>query len=151
MSKNYIHLTEAERELIATMHWEGKGPSEIATTIGRDKGTISRELKRNASPEYSCYTPCQAHKRSEQRKLTARHSRPLLKSKKIQQFVRRKLKAGWSPEIISGRLKEQKTGLSISPEAIYQFVYHRDTPDRELLISQLCRAHQKRRIKGKGR
>jgi IS30 family transposase len=149
MSKTYVHLTEAERELIATMHWEGKGPSEIARTIGRDKGTISRELRRNASADYSCYTPCQAHKRSAQRKLTARHSRPLLKNKKIQQYVRQKMKLGWSPEIIAGRLK--KNGQSISHEAIYQFIYHRDTPDREQLISQLCRAHRKRRIKGKER
>lgn len=151
MSKHYVHLTEAERELIAKMRWEGKGPSTIAQALDRDKGTISRELTRNSTSEYRCYTPCQAHKRSEQRRLTARHSRPLLKSKKIQQYVRQKLKLGWSPEIISGRLKEQKTGLSISPEAIYQFIYHRNTPDRELLISQLCRAHRKRRIKGKGR
>lgn len=149
MSKNYVHLTEAERELIATMHWEGKGPSEIARTIGRDKGTISREIRRNESPGYSCYTPCQAQKRSDQRKLTARHSRPMLKNKKIQQYVRRKLKLNWSPEIIAGRLKEN--GQSISHEAIYQFIYHRDTPDREQLISQLCHAHRKRRIKGKGR
>jgi IS30 family transposase len=149
MSKTYVQLTEAERELIASMHWEGKGPSEIARMIDRNKGTISRELSRNASTEYCCYTPCQAHKRSAERKLTARHSRPLLKSKKIQQYARRKLKLGWSPEIIAGRLK--KTGQSISHEAIYQFIYHQDTPDREQLISQLCRAHRKRRIKGKVR
>ena len=149
MSKTYVQLTEAERELIASMHWEGKGPSEIARTIGRDKGTISRELRRNSSQGYICYTPCQAHKRSAQRKLTARHSRPLLKNEKIQRYVRQKLKLNWSPEIIAGRLK--KNGQSISHEAIYQFIYHRDTPDREQLISQLCRAHRKRRIKGKGR
>lgn len=151
MSKHYVHLTEAERELIAKMRWEGKGPSEIARTLDRDKGTVSRELTRNASPEYHCYTPCQAQKRSGQRRLTARHSRPLLKSKKIQQYVRQKLKINWSPEIIAGRLKKDMRGQSISPEAIYQFIYHRDTPDREHLISQLCRAHRKRRIKGKGR
>ena len=149
MSKTYVQLTEAERELIASMHWEGKGPSEIARTIGRDKGTISRELRRNSSQGYICYTPCQAHKRSAQRKLTARHSRPLLKNENIQRYVRQKLKLNWSPEIIAGRLK--KNGQSISHEAIYQFIYHRDTPDREQLISQLCRAHRKRRIKGKGR
>jgi IS30 family transposase len=151
MSKHYVHLTEAERELIAKMHWEGKCPSEIARALERNKGTISREIARNSSSEYSCYAPCQAQKRSEQRKLTARHSRPLLKSKQIQQYVRQKLKINWSPEIIAGRLKERKPGLSISPEAIYQFIYHRNTPDREQLISQLCRAHRKRRIKGKGR
>lgn len=151
MSKHYVHLTEAERELIAQMHWEGKGPSEIARALDRDKGTISRELKRNASPEHGCYTPCRAQKRSQQRKLTARHSRPLLKNKQIQQYVRRKLKINWSPEIIAGRLKEEMPGLSISPEAIYQFIYHGATPDRDQLISLLCRAHRKRRIKGKGR
>jgi IS30 family transposase len=151
MSKTYVHLTEPERELIASMHWEGNGPSEIARVLGRDKGTISRELARNASPEYNCYTPCRAQRRYDQRKRTARHDRPLLKSKKIQQYVRQKLKINWSPEIIAGRLKEEKPGLSISPEAIYQFIYHRDTPDREQLISQLCRAYRKRRIKGKGR
>jgi IS30 family transposase len=149
MSKTYVQLTEAERELIASMHWEGKGPSEIARTIGRDKGTISRELRRNSSQGYICYTPCQVHKRSAQRKLTARHGRPLLKNEKIQRYVRQKLKLNWSPEIIAGGLK--KNGQSISHEAIYQFIYHRDTPDREQLISQLCRAHRKRRIKGKGR
>jgi IS30 family transposase len=151
MSKTYIHLTEAERELIAQMRWEGKGPSEIARALDRDKGTISRELSRNASAGYHCYTPCQAQKRSEQRKLTARHGRPLLKSKKIQQYVRRKLKIGWSPEIIAGRLRSEMPGYSITPESIYRFIYHRGTLDREQLISLLCRAHRKRRIKGKGR
>jgi IS30 family transposase len=151
MSINYVHLTEAERELIAKMHWEGKGPSEIALALDRNKGTISRELNRNASPEYRCYTPCRAQKRSDQRKLTARHSRPLLKNKKIQQYVRRKLKIDWSPEIIAGRLKNEMPGQSISPEAIYQFIYHEETPDRDHLISLLCRAHRKRRLKGKGR
>jgi len=33
MSKHYVHLTEAERELVAKMHWEGKGPSAIARSI----------------------------------------------------------------------------------------------------------------------
>jgi IS30 family transposase len=128
MSKTYVHLTETERELIASMHWEGKGPSEIARVLGRDKSTISRELIRNASPGYSCYTPCRAQKRSDLRKLTARHDRPLLKNKKIQQYVRRKLKIGWSPEIIAGRLKNGTSGLSISPEAIYQFIYQPGYP-----------------------
>lgn len=45
--KNYKHTTMSERELIAKMHWEGKGIGEIAGALGRDKGTISGELKRN--------------------------------------------------------------------------------------------------------
>ena len=60
MEKQYKHLTMTERELIAKMHWEGKGINEIARAIDRDKGTISRELNRNSSSEYQCYTPCRA-------------------------------------------------------------------------------------------
>ena len=115
MTKTYVHLTETERELIASMRWEGKGPSEIARVLDRDKGTISSELRRNASPEYNCYTPCRAEKRSDQRKLTARHDRPLLKNKKIQKYVRRRLKVGWSPEIIAGCLKN---GTSVCQSAL---------------------------------
>jgi len=43
MPKNYKHLTMSERELIAKMHWEGKGLNEIANALARDKGTISRD------------------------------------------------------------------------------------------------------------
>jgi len=64
MPKNYKHITMDERELIAKMHWEGKELSEIANALARDKGTISRELKRNASSEYRCYTPCRAQCRA---------------------------------------------------------------------------------------
>jgi transposase, IS30 family len=67
MPKNYNHITMDERELIAKMHWEGKELSEIANALARDKGTISRELKRNASSEYRCYTPCRAQCRADER------------------------------------------------------------------------------------
>ncbi|WP_438821344.1 IS30 family transposase [Demequina capsici] len=43
------YLSFAEREEIALLHVQGKGVREIARTIGRDPGTISRELRRNAA------------------------------------------------------------------------------------------------------
>ena len=51
----YLSLTE--REEIALLKAQDKGVREIARTIGRDPGTISRELRRNAAtrggkPEY---------------------------------------------------------------------------------------------------
>jgi IS30 family transposase len=121
------------------MRWEGKGPSEIARVLNRDKGTISRELSGNASSEYHCYTPCRAQRRYDQRKLTVRHSRPLLKSKKIQQYVRQKLKINWSPEIIVGRLKKEMPSQSISPEAIYQFIYHQGDQEGHVFLLEFRR------------
>src|SRR3954470_16123253 len=43
------YLSFAEREEIALLHAQGKGVREIARTIGRAPGTVSRELRRNAA------------------------------------------------------------------------------------------------------
>ena len=43
------YLCFAEREEIALLRVQGKGVREIARTIGRDPGTISRELRSNAA------------------------------------------------------------------------------------------------------
>ncbi|MBL7214815.1 MAG: IS30 family transposase, partial [Phycisphaerae bacterium] len=43
------HLTIDERESILKMHSEQKNMTDIADEIGRNKGTISRELSRNRS------------------------------------------------------------------------------------------------------
>jgi IS30 family transposase len=41
---------------------------------------------------------------------------------------------GWSPELIAGRLGMDHPGKTISYEAIYQYLYHPTTEDREALI-----------------
>ena len=42
----YTHLIMDEREIIAQMRYAGDSLSEIAEQLGRDKGTVSRELNR---------------------------------------------------------------------------------------------------------
>lgn len=46
------YLSFAEREEIALLRAQGSGVREIARAIGRDPGTISRELRRNAAVRY---------------------------------------------------------------------------------------------------
>jgi len=43
------YLSFAEREEIALLRVQGEGVREIARRIGRDPGTVSRELRRNAA------------------------------------------------------------------------------------------------------
>jgi len=129
------------------MYWEQKSLGEIALAIGRDKSTISRELKRNSAPAYKRYTPCRAQARSCERKSRAnQHQR--LKNDQIRLYVREKLAEDWSPELIAGRLKMDLPGCSISHEAIYQYIYHPRTPNRLEMIGHLRRAHRKRKAKG---
>jgi IS30 family transposase len=150
MAKEYIHLTLAERDLITTMLSEKKSLCEIAKAIGRSKSTLSRELKRNASLEYKLYLSHRAYGRAVQRRKQA-SQRLRLKNDRIISYVTTKLKEGWSPEQIAGRIGIDHPGRSISHEAIYQYIYHPETEGRQDLIRCLRRAHRKRKNKGIGR
>ena len=147
MTKEYIHLSIFERDKITIMLSEKKTLGEIGKELGRSKSTISRELKRNSSAEYKLYLSHRAHARSVLRRGEA-SSRPRLKDKRIMSYVHNKLKEGWSPEQISGRIGIDFPNLSISHEAIYQYVYSAETVGRQELIQCLRRSHRKRKSKG---
>src|SRR6185369_28851 len=112
MPKTYKHLSQEERELIAVQLSEGSSLGDIAKAVGRDRSTISRELKRNSPPERRRYVPCRAHARACERKTKAnQHER--LKNDFIRQYVKDGLARGWSPEQISGRIRIEHPGQSI--------------------------------------
>jgi IS30 family transposase len=150
MTKPYKHLLAEEREEICVLHSQGYSEDDIGRAIGRAKSTVSRELSRNASPEYQCYRAGRAQQRAEARRATASHHQRL-KCDTIRDYVRAHLQEDWTPELIAGRLPLEHPGLSISVEAVYQYIYAADTPDRERLIDRLPRQHRKRKPKGKGR
>lgn len=119
----YRHFSIEERESLQYMWWERKSIRSMAKTLNRSPSSVSRELKRNFSLEHRRYTPRLAHQRAlAKRKSRGRHDR--LKNDSVRQYVISRLKEGWSPEQISGRMKREGIG-SISHEAVYQFVYAR--------------------------
>jgi IS30 family transposase len=71
MKKGYVHLSLKEKDVITTMLSEKRSLGEIAKALGRSKSTISRELKRNCSPEYKLYLSHRAHGRAEGRRKQA--------------------------------------------------------------------------------
>lgn len=147
MPKPYKHLTSHERDLLSVLKSKGKSLREIARVLQRDPGTVSRELKRNAPPIHTgYYLAHKAHDRASNRACESRtHKR--LKNDQIRQYVSKYLKHGWSPELIAGRLKLLYPELSISHEAIYQWVY----VDARDLIPLLVRAHRNRKCRGYSR
>jgi transposase, IS30 family len=151
MENQYKHLTMIERDRITELLlYERKTISEIAKVLGRHKSTISLELQRNSSPVRELYLSRRAQFRADQRRTEA-CCRPRLKNDPTRNYVQEKLIIGWSPEIIAGRIKKDHPGLSISHEAIYQYIYHPQTPKRHELINCLRRAHRKRKQRGIGR
>jgi IS30 family transposase len=150
MGKGYRHLSLTERDRITELKSEGVGLRKMAKELGRSPGTLSRELKRNATSAYKVYLSHRAHDRAVKRKQEA-GVRPRLKDERIVSYVRARLAEEWSPELISGRISQEIRGVVISHEAIYQYIYHPKTEGREELIGHLVRGHRKRKRKGIGR
>jgi transposase, IS30 family len=96
------HLTKEERDRIAQLHHRGALQREIAEAIGRDPGTISRELARNRFGG-ECFAT-QADDLARQRRRCRRLTRKL-DDPEINAAVRRGLAQEWSPEQIAGARK----------------------------------------------
>lgn len=77
------------------------------------------------------YEPAHAHQMSLERKQNAWLAKQPLKSKKIYDYVLEHLREGWSPEQISGRLREVDhvgdPSWQICHETMYQFIYKKKT------------------------
>lgn len=112
---------------------------EIAEHLGKNKSTISREIKRNSGKRGYRYK--QAHTISVLRKINSKkyiRLNPLL-----QRLIERKLKKEWSPEQISGWLG--KNGHpKISHETIYKMIYL-DKDLGGILYKYLRQSNKKRR------
>ena len=148
---NYKHFSIEEREKIQEFLWQKKSIRCIAEELNRSSSSVSRELQRNFPQERERYTPRLAHEKAIHKR-TQRGREERLKTDEIRSYVISHLKLGFSPEQITGTIKQEKIG-SISHEAIYQYIYHqiyRDgygyvKPKKEDL--RLClRRKKKRRI-----
>lgn len=116
----------------------------IAKKLGRHHSTLSRELDRNAKYGRK-YIPCVAD-RFAVRKALKQRFRAALKNPEVFLYVREKLKLGWSPEIISGRIEKDHPGQSINPETIYKYIYSKKAK-RDKLFKYLEFGRKKRRVK----
>lgn len=117
----YQHFTVEEREKIQEMLWQKQSLRSISKELNRSPSSVSREIRRNKSPEKGLYTPRAAHARAELN-CHNRGREERLKNDVIRSYVTKHLKLGWSPEQISGTIKKE-AGEHISHEAIYQYVY----------------------------
>jgi IS30 family transposase len=118
MGCQYGHLTLEERCAIAELHQAGHSKHQIASALDRSPSSISRELKRNSGKQVG-YKPSYAQEQTRARRW--RGSR-LERDAELREFVLDRLKHGWSPEQIAGRLKQQKAAPTISYESIYRFI-----------------------------
>ena len=97
--------------------------------------------------ESNSYCDRAAQEFADERKAIPRHKRRH-SNEELRSYVTEKLKCGWSPEIISNRLKRDyphsRKTKRISPETIYQWIY-KDATQGGTLYTHLVRTHKKRK------
>ncbi len=141
--RRFKQLTPQERDRIYQLYQDGKTQAEIAKELGRNKGTISRELKRNWHQIFDEYLPDTAQRKADRRKAMGRKRHYLDRFPRLKAHVLARIKAGWTPDLIAGELRQQKACF-LAKESIYQFVYSLE--GRKLNLRQyLPRAHRIRR------
>ncbi len=117
MSKDYHHLTYAQRCQISILKDRGDSFRSIAKALNIHHTTVSREYKRNAGQRG--YRHKQAQEKATDRKAISQNKKMTLERIEI---IEDKLKMQWSPVQISGWLKRKKLE-HVSHESIYKHVW----------------------------
>lgn len=148
--KAYSHLSAEERIRIDELrNRDGLGVRQIALRIGRDKATVSRELKRglwfasNENDSYRPYRPkrlktgpwtCRpfysamtAQRKAEQRAREPRKPRRMAYDPLLA-WVMTALRKGWTPERIEGRLFLVKSVFRVSSLIFFGFRHEECRP-----------------------
>lgn len=142
---DYTRLSMRERCNLATFLDMGLTMVEIARRMGRHRSTLYRELSRNHTAGY--YRPGLAHHKAIKRHPRKRSKIQSIKS--LYHYVYDRLRMGWSPEQISGRMKLEKQPFYVCGETIYRYVYQNG---KQGLYKYLpCQKKRRRRRKARSK
>lgn len=123
-------LTTEDRFKIETLYNAGQNANQIAIQLGRHKSTISRELSRNSVD--GVYKHDNAEKLTKQRKSSCGR---IKLTEDNWTFVRSLIYLKWSPEQISGWLKENPgIGFYVSDQWIYEYIRENQANGGDLYV-----------------
>ena len=125
---SFTHLTLVDRVCIFHQRHARFSKAEVARRIGRHRSTIGRELKRfrrhPSWPYFHQYMPESADTMARQRRAKPRGPR-WVRHRPLLAYVKRKLRAEWSPEQITGRRRSDVPDdprMRVSHKKIYTYV-----------------------------
>lgn len=145
-------FTFFEREELSRLLAQGRTFIDIAKLLGKDKGTISREVSRKGMNRFT-YRAFKANQDAKRQKRKQGRKRKIDQNPELKQFVFDKLKLRWSPDQIAKELKAvypEDESMQTSHEAIYTYIYvlPKGSLKKELLL-YLRQQKKYRRRKGK--
>jgi len=141
----YRQLTSGERYALSALRKQGLKQAQIARALGRDRSTISREVRRNAKKD-GAYRPALADDFARWRRSRSRRNQRFTPAD--WELVETWIKEDFSPEQVSGWLRRYRL-LSISHETIYRYIW--DDRRRGGTLYRHLRGSNKKRRKRYGR
>ena len=118
--KTYTHLSLVERSQVEILRSKGYSLRDIGKVLDRNSGTICRELKRKANGEYNAR---KAHNKAYiKRKYSKYQGMKIRENMKLENYITKYLKQGWSPEQISGRISKECSLPVVSHTTIYSWL-----------------------------
>jgi IS30 family transposase len=152
--KKHRRLTIKERVQIETLLNENKSKAYIAKSLNRARSTIGREINKWVQNKEDNYNAELAHWNAKDDYANKRNRDKISTHSLLRFFVYKGLLSNWTPEQISGRLKELYPNdpiMSISHEAIYRYIYTRPQASLNKKLIKLLVKKKTRRIPSKKR
>jgi len=118
--REYNQISFEDRVKLINLRNQGYTQLGIADELCCSQSAISRELSRNRSSTTWIYAPETA-----QYKTIARRKRgcKIDKNPELKEHITEKLQLGWSPDVISNRVKLESNSSYVSHETIYAWIY----------------------------
>lgn len=142
----YKHFRQDERYEISILLKKGYSARDIGYALGKHHSSVSREIKSNSVNRV--YDPQKAqHKSYARRKYSKYQSMKIRENPRLERYIQEKIKSGWTPEEIAGRLKFKNEGKTIICfKSIYKYL---NTPFGEAFQKYLPFKRKRRKLKGK--
>src|SRR3989344_4062749 len=103
--KTFHHITPVERKEISFLLKKGYSYQDIGDALDHSKSSISDEIKINSVN--GIYDPKKANEKAKNRRRDSKYQgMKILHRPILQHYVEEKVRIGWSPELIAGRIKE---------------------------------------------
>jgi len=126
---SFKHFTPENRNELSILLQAGFKQVEIAKLLNKTPSAVCQELQRNPADTKMGYDARIAKENTKKRRIEAnKRFRKIENSIWIKAYVIRNTKKYWSPEQISGRIKEKwpdKIERHISKDSVYEFIYEK--------------------------
>lgn len=121
--KPFKHLTQYDRDRIEKLRFHRTSIVDIAKILGRDKGTISREIKKYTNKHHR-YKATAAQKVATQNRQGSKVvGMKIEKYPELRNHIISELKALRAPDEIAGRMRREGISPRVGTNAIYKWLY----------------------------